>query len=288
MVNLNKGQEMKSKNELEQIINNELINFNGKVSIYANDLKGNIVEINSNEIYNSASCIKVFILVELFRQIHIGEKSLDDKLKYNSENYVTGSGILRYLTQGLELSVKDIATLMMIISDNVATNIMMDYLGIDNINNTIKELGCTDTELYCKFKFVGDGDKIFSKTTAKDYAHIFELIHNNQLWDKSISIQIIDMLKNQKYHEMVGDGIPKIYRETDNEIVNYIITKSGKYQSIRNDGGIVSTKYGDYILTIFIKDFLDQDLLNDEEIYEYGKKISNILFHRYIALKGKF
>ena len=87
---------------------------------------------------------------------------------------------------------------------------------------------------------------------------------------------------------MVGNGIPKIYTKTANGLVNYVITKSGKYQSIRNDGGIVSTKYGDYILIIFIKDFADQDYLNDEDIYSYGKKISNILFNRYIALNGRF
>ncbi len=87
---------------------------------------------------------------------------------------------------------------------------------------------------------------------------------------------------------MVGDGIPKIYTKTDNNILNYVISKSGKYQSVRNDEGFVSTKYGNYVLTIFIKDFLDQDYLNDEDVYKYGRNISNILFNRYIALKGKF
>ena len=54
---------------------------------------------------------------------------------------------------------------------------------------------------------------------------------------------------------------------------NYIVTKSGKYQSVRNDGGIVSTKYGNYILTILSKDFKDKDYRNDEYIYSQGKKI---------------
>lgn len=273
-------------NELVNILKNEFINFSGKYSIYADDLKGNIIEIDSSLKHNAASCIKVFILVELFRQIHFGYKSLDDKIKYNKENYVTGSGILQYLTPNLEMSVKDMATLMMIISDNVATNIMIDYLGIDNINKTIKELGCTDTKLYCKFESVDN--KVFSETTAKDYSYIFKLINNNKLWDDSISKQIIDIMKKQQYHEMIVDGISEVYTKTENEIVNYIVTKSGKYENIRNDGGIISTKYGNYILTIFIKDFPDQDYLNDDYIYNYGKRVSNILFNRYIALNGKF
>ena len=54
------------------------------------------------------------------------------------------------------------------------------------------------------------------------------------------------------------------------------------YQSVRNDGGIVSTKYGNYILTIFIKDFKDRDYRNDQYIYSQGKKISNIIFNEFI------
>ncbi len=272
--------------ELEKILKNEFINFKGNYAIYANDYKENKISINENEKFNAASCIKIFILVELFRQVYLNKKSLDEKLKYEKDNFVNGSGILQYLTQGLELSVKDIATLMMIISDNVATNIMIDYLGINNINKTIKDLGCLDTELYCKFESCED--KVFSITTVKDYSHIYELINEEKLWNKSISKEIINILKNQKYHEMIGDGIPKIYTKTNNNTLNYVASKSGKYKSVRNDGGIVSTKYGNYILTIFIKDFLDQDYLNDEDIYKYGKNISNILFNRYIALKGRF
>lgn len=190
------------------------------------------------------------------------------------------------MTEGVELSVKDIATLMMIISDNVATNIMIDYLGTNNINNTIKELGCNNTKLYSKFK--SDSDEAFSETTVEDYSHAFELINDNKLWNTDISKQIIDIMKNQKYHEMIADGIPSVYTRTKNDMVNYIVTKSGKYKGVRNDGGIVSTKYGNYILTIFVKDFPDKDYLNDEDIYKIGRKISKTLFDRFIALKGKF
>lgn len=178
------------------------------------------------------------------------------------------------------------ATLMMIISDNVATNIMIDYVGIDYINNTINELGLLNTKLYSKFESCED--KVFGETTAEDYGKVFELIANRKLWNKSMTDEIIEILKNQKYTEMVGDGIPKIYIDTENEFVKNVITKSGKYQSVRNDGGVVITKYGQYILIIFIKDFNDENYLNDEDIYNYGRKISNIIFDRYIALNGKF
>lgn len=272
--------------ELEKILNDVFINFEGNYSIYANDLNGNILKINSSEKYNAASCIKVYILLSFLKKVYEEKIDINTKIKYEQSNYVNGSGVLQYLTPGLELSLKDMATLMMIISDNVATNIMIDYVGINYINNTIKELGLSNTKLYSKFESCED--KTFGETTAEDYGKVFELIENRKLWSESMTDEIIEILKNQKYTEMVGDGIPRVYIDTENEFVKNVITKSGKYQSVRNDGGLVITKYGQYILIIFIKDFNDQDYLNDEDIYNYGRKISNIIFDRYIALNGKF
>ena len=86
---------------------------------------------------------------------------------------------------------------------------------------------------------------------------------------------------------MVSDGIDEIYKKVENPLVNYIVTKSGKYQSIRNDGGIVSTKYGNYIITILIKNFKDNDYRNDEYVYNQGRKISNLIFNEYLRNQEK-
>ena len=60
-------------------------------------------------------------------------------------HYVNGSGVMRYLSKGIKLPILDIATLMMIISDNIATNMLIDFLGIDKINKVIENIGCKDT-----------------------------------------------------------------------------------------------------------------------------------------------
>lgn len=265
---------------IEQTIKDSIVNFDGKIAIYYNDLKGTEIKINENEKYNAASCIKTFILVELFNQINKGNITREQELTYLQKHYVNGSGVMRYLTNGIKLPVLDIATLMMIISDNVATNILIDLLGIDNINKTIENIGCMNTKLYSEFKSVEN--EVFSETAAYDYYLVWKKLNNYELFSKEITKEIIDIIKNQKYHEMVGDGIDKVYKEVKNPIVNYIVTKSGKYESIRNDGGIVSTIYGDYILTIFIKDFKDEDYRNDEYVYNQGRKISNIIFNEFI------
>ena len=206
---------------IEKIIKNSIVNFDGNIAIYYDDLKGNKIKINENEKYNAASCIKIFILIELFNQINKG------------------------------------------------------MINIENI-------GCYNTKLYSKFK--STENEVFSETTAYDYYLVWKKLNNYELFDKKITQEIIDIIKNQKYHEMVGDGIDKIYKEVENPIVNYIVSKSGKYEAVRNDGGIVSTIYGNYILTIMIKDFKDENYLNDDYVYNMGRKISNIIFNQYIAL----
>ena len=68
--------------------------------------------------------------------------------------------------------------------------------------------------------------------------------------------EIINIIRNQKYHEMVGDGIDNVYKEVNNPIINQIVTKSGKYESIRND----------------------------EYVYSQGRKISNIIFNEFMRV----
>lgn len=265
---------------IEKVIKDSLINFDGKVAIYYDDLKGNIIKINEKEKYNAASCIKIFILVELFNQINRGIIDRKKELIYLDKHYVNGSGVIRYLTKGIKLPILDVATLMMIISDNVATNMLIDLLEIKEINKTIKSIGCNDTELYRLFKSAEN--EAFSETTAYDYYLVWKKLNNYELFNEEITQEIINIIKNQKYHEMVGDGIDKVYKEVENPFIKCIITKSGKYQSIRNDGGIVATKYGNYILTIFIKDFKDEGYRNDEYVYNQGRHISNIIFNEFM------
>ena len=106
------------------------------------------------------------------------------------------------------------------------------------------------------------------------------------LWIENINKIIKDI--GCKYTELYS-----MFKATEDEIfsfapvVNYIAIKSGKYQSVRNDGGIVSTKYGNYILTILIKDFKDENYLNDDYVYDQGRQISNIIFNEFIRKLSK-
>jgi len=277
------------KLSLESRIKAEIYNFSGTMGIYANDFRGNIIEINSEEKFETASTIKSFILVELFRQVKEKKVDLNQMMKYGRENFVVGSGILRYLDFGVEMSVKNIATLMIIISDNIATNMMIDLLGIDNINNTCYELGFKDTVLHNKIDF--EKYPKLGTTTPRDYGKLFEMLYKRELWSEELSEQMIEIFKKQQYNTMLTKSLPQYYldsEDTGDEELIAIASKSGSMDACRNDGGIVFTPYGGYVVAIFTKDFADNLYYNDHESYRFGSKVSRLFFDQYIGLQGRF
>lgn len=277
------------KLSLEARIKAETYNFSGKLSLYANDFRGNVVELDSEEKFETASCIKVFIMAELFRRIYMGEVSPDQLLEYKEEHYVVGSGVLRALDKGVRLTAKNFATLMIIVSDNIATNVLIDFLGTDNINNTCRELGFKDTVLHNPIDFK-KYDRL-GTTTPRDYGSFFEKLYRKELWSEELSRQMLDILGKQHYNTMLVKELAPYYLDSedtgDEELIS-IASKSGSMDACRNDGGLVFTPYGGYAIAIFTKEFKDSLYYSEHEAYRFGARVSRLMFDHYISLKGAF
>ena len=125
---------------LEKRIAAELYSYHGQMSVVVDDLRGRRVEIGADETFETASTIKAYILAALYLEAERGRARLDDVVAYRPEHFVDGSGMLRALGVGAQLKVKDAATMMIICSDNIATNMVIDYLGLDAINRCITYL----------------------------------------------------------------------------------------------------------------------------------------------------
>ena len=141
---------------LEKRIAAELYSYQGKMSVFVDDLQGHTVEMGADEEFETASTIKAYILAVLYLQASRGKASLTEEIEYQPEHFVDGSGMLRALGVGAKLKVKDTATMMIICSDNIATNMVIDYLGLDTINACIKELGFAHTVLHNPLHFDRD------------------------------------------------------------------------------------------------------------------------------------
>lgn len=278
------------KMSLSARIKAELTSYNGRMGIYIDDFIGNKIEVDSDASFESASTIKTYILIDLFQQVHDGLKYLDDMLIYTEENKIDGSGVLQSLDTGVRLSVKNFATLMIIVSDNVATNVLIDYLGIEHINSTIKKWGFNDTVLHNKINF-DKYDKL-GTTTPKDYGRAFSMLHEGTLISRDSCEQMLEILKKQHYNSMITKDFPQYYLSGDDSLASEeeqiaVASKSGSMNACRNDGGIVFTPYGDYVIVIFNNNFYDPLYYPEHDATFYGAKVSRLVLDQYLALKGR-
>jgi beta-lactamase class A len=178
---------------------------------------------------------------------------------------------------------------MIIVSDNIATNIIIDLLGIDKINNTINDLGLRNTVLHNKIDF--DKYPKLGTTTPKDYGTVFEKIIQGEMWSPEISDEMLEIFKKQNYNSMLTRSLPQYFldsEDTGEEELIYIASKSGSMNACRNDGGIISTPYGKYVLVLFTKDFQDSLYYPDHESTLFGAKVSRIFFDQFLSLEGRF
>ncbi len=272
---------------LEKRIEAELKSYDGIMGIYINDFKGNCITFHADEKYETASTIKIYILAALFDEIEKGNKSLQELLEMKESHVADGSGIMCSLEIGTVLSVRNLATLMIIVSDNIATNILIDYLGIDTINAAIRKLGCKDTMLYNSIHF-----ELYRKlgvTTPRDYAGIFERMAQGTLISREVSSQMLAICKQQHYNAMLTKFIPPYFTDADNydeQIISFA-SKSGSMNACRNDGGIVTTPYGSYVIVLLNKEFSDAMYYPEHPATVFGARISKLIFDQYMALEGK-
>lgn len=278
---------MDERLSLENRIGVELKSYDGLMGIYIDDLRGNVIQINEREKFETASTIKLFVLAALFERIEKGEIALSDMLEYRKEHVIDGSGILSSMEVGTKLSIKNIATLMIIVSDNIATNMLIDFLGVEQINDCIQRLGCRDTILHNRIDF--EKYRQLGTSTPADYAGMWVRMARGELISQGASEQMLEICRQQHYNSMLTKNLPQYYLDADNydEEIIYVASKSGSMNACRNDGGIVSTPYGKYVIVLFNKNFSDTQYYPDHPATVFGSKVSRLIFDQYLALEGR-
>ncbi len=125
----------------------------GQLGLYAKHIEsGKELAIDADKIFPLGSVFKIPVMMEVFRQAHERLISMDEKLKLESKYYCIGSGILQYLSPGVELSVRDLVTLMIIATDNTASEMLWKRIGIQRVNMLMRELGLAKTSIYLPWR----------------------------------------------------------------------------------------------------------------------------------------
>jgi beta-lactamase class A len=242
----------------------------GKVALYAKNLKtGETVAIDADVPVQTASVIKLPIMVEAMYQVKAGKLKLDQKLRLTKDNQVPGSGVLPFLTPGLDLTLDDTITLMMILSDNTATNMTIDAVGIPAVNKRIETMGLKNTYLYKKVYKPAEGpmppdQKKFGlgKTTAREMAAVMESVQRCDLDDAALCKRMLEIMRNQQYRNMIPHYIETV---DTSETPSAIADKIGALDAVRNDVALVFTKSAPLVISIFTYENKDESWIPENE-----------------------
>jgi beta-lactamase class A len=228
-------------------------NLDGVMGLAVKDLtSGEEFFINADEIMPQASSIKIAVLANLYLQAQQGKLKLADEYVVRKEDMVSGSDIMLGLTPGVtRLTLRDLATMMVAVSDNSATNVLVDRVGLENVNAMLEGLGLHATRLRRKMmdlKAASEGRENVS--TPREMMTLLETIYRGKLLNPEMTADFLKMLSTHKESSML-QGLP------DDAVA---ANKPGELEAVRNDSGIVLVKNRPYVLcvmTAYLKDEKD-------------------------------
>jgi beta-lactamase class A len=249
---------------IDSRIKTALQGFPGTVRLFAKNLDtGKSYELQADAPVPTASTIKLPIMVELFAEAEEGKLDWNQKLELTDQDKVSGSGVLTELSGGDLLPIRDLMHLMIVVSDNTATNLILDRIGGNAVNQRMAQLGLKQTAVMRKILqnkpegFTDEGKKQGNdrwgtgRSCPRDMVVILEKLYRGQLVSKPASEEMINVLKRQRDLQGVG-------RDMKDTIV---ASKSGALDHLRSEAAIVYSHNGPVAISVTV---------NDIPVVDYG------------------
>ena len=229
---------------------------------------GRTVQYNENKVVPSASLIKMFIMINAFERIREGSLWFDTEIPVEESDIVDFS-VLKFL-KPRKYQLEELLRLMIVYSDNTATNVLMDHFGMEDINGTIKRMGCDDTTMQRKmmdFEAAAAGKQNY--TTAADVFSLMDRLYRGTLLGAGYDDGMLEIMQGQSDEEMMRRYLP-------DEI--QIARKSGELEGLNHEIAIVSTEKLDYIYVFFTWGGTDCNQTRD-----IIAKTSKMVYDRFMA-----
>ena len=247
---------------LDEQVKAKIGGFQGTVTLYAKNLNSGLsYGIRPDDPVRTASTIKLPIMVECFAQQAEGKLKFTEPIKLTEAEKVSGSGLLQDFSDGDELPLRDVIDLMIVVSDNTATNLILNRITGNAVNARMAQLGLQTRVMR---KILGDGTNLkpypsgvteegakpennrwgIGRSSPRDMVTILEKLYHGELISKAASDEMLTILKRQRDHDGIGRDMKDVT----------IASKSGALDHLRSDIGIVYSKQGPIAMAITVED----------------------------------
>ncbi|MEZ4645757.1 MAG: serine hydrolase [Chloroflexota bacterium] len=211
--------------------------FDGEMGFHAHNLRtGEEIAHRADELFPTASAIKLPLLTTLMQQVADGEYGLDTPLMLRRADYIEGSGILRYLTPGLTLPIRDWAFLMMHVSDNLATNVLIEHVGLAKVAAWVAEHGFAAVHLHHKLEFAGvrHDQNHFGTASPRGLGQLMTAVYRHEIISPAACDEMLRMM-DKVGQDRVGRYLPWEPWEAD-------APPTGKLRLAGKTGSFVGTR----------------------------------------------
>jgi len=263
--------------KLDEQVKNLVTPFKGKVSLYAKNLDtGETYALNGDERVRTASTIKIAVMIEAFARVSEGKAKWTDEVTLTKEKKVSGSGILFELSDNLHLTLRDAVNLMMMLSDNTATNLVLDVLTTDAVNARMELLGFKQIKINRKVGSGGDSaagrdpeNKKYGLgvATPHEMVQVMEKLERGEIISPAVSKEMIELMKKEQARYAIGRsmlGVP-------------MASKYGALDRLRSAVGIIYSKKGKIAMAISCDDMPDIMWSVDNPAYLLMSQLSEVL-----------
>ena len=262
---------------LDRRVRAEVAGFKGNVYLYAKNLDtGAEYSLGGDEPVRTASTIKVAVMVEAFARVAEGRAKWTDELVLDKSVRYGGSGVLNELTDGLRLPLRDAVTLMMELSDNTATNMVLGYLSTDAVNKRMQSLGLAETRV---MRRVGGGldseegkrpeNKRFGlgRTSPREMVTLLEKLERGEVVSPAVSKEMIELMKREQGTNGIWRNLWRVPKAT----------KSGALDALRSNVGVIYHPRGRIALAVTCDDMPEPNWSIDNPAYQLMSRLSEII-----------
>jgi beta-lactamase class A len=268
--------------------------FRGQIGVAAIDLRtGETIAVDADSRFPTASTIKTAVMIEAWQQASDGRLGMDTTLTLKEADKVGGAGVLRGLHDGLALTVADLIHLMIVLSDNTATNLLIERVGTARVNERLESYGLKETKLFRPTFRDGKADVLpelerefgLGMTTPREMARLMALIAEGKAVNRLASDGMLTTLRRQQDRAMIPRLLPaddriQVGNKTGTDEEKQPL-KNGVKGHVRADAAIVTGPDLSYVIAIYARQVEDTRWGVDNEALTTGARISRMVYDRF-------